>query len=89
MRILKHAIYSQILQRPMPVAIYGHFGVPVMIFPTAAQDFEEYERMGMIETLKEFVNEGMVKLYCVSSINAESWMNRRLHVADGARLQAL
>ena len=88
MRVIKKALHSSILDRKMPVAIYGHFGVPVMVFPTANQDFEEYERMGMLETLAEFINSGTIKLYCVSSINGESWMNRRLHPADKGRLQA-
>ena len=88
MRIVKQTFYSNILQRPMPVAVYGHFGVPVIVFPTAAQDFEEYERMDMLETLGEFINSGMIKLICVTSINAESWMNRSLQVSERARLQA-
>ncbi|MBX3166100.1 MAG: prolyl oligopeptidase family serine peptidase [Candidatus Eremiobacteraeota bacterium] len=73
----------------MPVAIYGHFGVPVMVFPTADQDFEEYERQGMIETLEPFIQQGMVKLFCVSAINRESWMNRRISPAERAYRQAL
>src|ERR1017187_6360650 len=73
----------------MPVGIYGHFGVPVMVFPTAVQDFEEYERNGMLETLGEFIDQGMIKLYCVTSINDKSWMNRRIPVSERARLQAL
>ena len=89
MRVNKCNFYSHVLNRPMPVASYGHFGVPVMVFPTAVQDFEEYERMGMLDTLGEFVEQGMIKLFCVTSINAESWMNRGIDVGERARLQVL
>lgn len=72
----------------MPVAMYGHFGVPVMVFPTANQDFEEYERQGMLDTLGPFLDQGMVKLYCVSAINGDSWMNRSISPAERAHRQA-
>lgn len=88
MRIHKLRNYSSILGKEMPVSMVGHYGTPIMVFPTAAQDFEEYERQGMFESLREFIDAGMIKLYCVSSINAESWMNRKIHAADRARLQA-
>lgn len=89
MRVAKVPYYSQVLNKQMPVAIYGHFGVPVMVFPTADQDFEEYERQGMIETLAPFINQGMVKLFCVSAINRESWMNRKISAPERAFRQSL
>jgi len=89
MRVSKVPYYSQILSKQMPVAIYGHFGVPVMVFPTADQDFEEYERQGMIETLGPFIQQGMVKLFCVSAINRDSWMNRKISPAERAYRQSL
>lgn len=89
MRVQKIPYYSGILDRRMPVAIYGHFGVPVMVFPTANQDFEEYERQGMLDTLGDFIEQGMVKLYCVSAINGESWMNRQIGPGEKAYRQAL
>ncbi len=89
MRVSKIPYHSQVLSKQMPVAIYGHFGVPVMVFPTADQDFEEYERQGMIETLAPFIQQGMVKLFCVSAINRESWMNRKISPAERAYRQSL
>jgi esterase/lipase superfamily enzyme len=89
MRVQKVPFHSHILNKMMPVAVYGHFGVPVMVFPTANQDYEEYERQGMIEALSEFIDQGMVKLYCVSAINGESWMNRSISPGEKAYRQAL
>lgn len=89
MRVSKVPYHSQVLSKQMPVAIYGHFGVPVMVFPTADQDFEEYERQGMIETLGPFIQQGMVKLFCVSAINRDSWMNRQISPAERAYRQSL
>ena len=42
--IEKHYLYSNALGGMMPVAVYGHWGVPLLFFPTASADFEELER---------------------------------------------
>ena len=35
---------SQRLPEPARVARWGHFGTPLLLFPTAGGDFEEVER---------------------------------------------
>ncbi|MBL8152145.1 MAG: esterase, partial [Blastocatellia bacterium] len=37
-----HWWYSPNLRRHMPISVYGHFGAPLLLLPTAAADFEEY-----------------------------------------------
>ena len=39
------------LEREVTVARWGHWGVPVLLFPTAGGDAEEIERMGVIDAL--------------------------------------
>lgn len=89
MQVKKFSVPSRYLDRRMPVAVYGHYGVPVMVFPTAYQDFEEYERMGMLDTLGPFLQSGMIKLYCVTSTNAETWVNKQVHPSERAFRQML
>ncbi len=67
--------WSSQLQRPMPIAIYGHFGFPLLLFPTAMADFLEYERFGLIEVLRPWIEQGVCKVYTIDSINADSWLN--------------
>ena len=67
--------YSERLQRDMPVAVYGHYGFSLLLVPTAAADYLEYERFGLIESLRPFIEGGKVKVFSVNSINTESWMN--------------
>ncbi len=67
--------WSPHLSKPMPIAVYGHFGVPILLFPTAMADFLEYERFGMVEVLRPWVEQGVCKLYSINSVNAESWLN--------------
>jgi esterase/lipase superfamily enzyme len=71
----------------MPLAVYGNYGVPLLMFPTAAADFEEYERFGLTDAVSQHVNAGRVKLYCINAINNESWFADYLHPAERARRQ--
>ena len=71
--------YSPRLQREMPVAIYGHYGFALLMVPTAAADFLEYERFGLINAIQPYIDGGMLKVYSVNSINSESWLNKGAH----------
>jgi esterase/lipase superfamily enzyme len=59
----------------MPVAVYGHYGFALLLVPTAAADFLEYERFGLIESLRPHIEGGKMKVFSINSINNESWMN--------------
>ena len=67
--------YSPSLNKEMPVAVYGHYGFALLLIPTAAADFLEYERFQLIETLAPFLDAGKLKIYSIDSINRESWMD--------------
>ena len=70
--------YSQRLQKEMPVAVYGYYGFALLLVPTAAADYLEYERFQLIDSLSHFVNSGRVKIFSINSINNESWMNNHM-----------
>ena len=67
--------YSPALNREMPIATYGHYGFALLLIPTAAADFLEYERFGLIHAIAPFIESGKVKVFSINSINLESWMN--------------
>ena len=71
--------YSERLQKEMPVAVYGHYGFVLLLVPTAAADFLEYERFGLIDTIRPFIEGGKLKVYSINSINSDSWMNNAAH----------
>lgn len=89
MRVHKESNYSHVLGRMMPSVVYGHFGTPLLLVPTASSDFEEHERQGMIGALAHHVEAGRVKLYSIDSINSESLSNFDIHPAERIRRQAL
>src|SRR6186997_1126770 len=81
--------HSPILGMTMPIVSYGHFGKPILMFPTAAADCEEYERFQLISAVQHHIDAGRVKIYSIDSINRHSWMNREIHPKERARRQAL
>lgn len=84
MRRELHSWYSPALQKEMPVAVYGHYGYALLLIPTAAADFLEYERFQLIETMRPWIEAGKLKVYSVNSINTESWMNYQMEGAHKA-----
>ncbi len=67
--------YSPRLQKEMPIASYGHFGFALLLVPTAAADYLEYERFQLIDSLAPFIDAGKLKVFSINSINNESWLN--------------
>jgi esterase/lipase superfamily enzyme len=63
----------------MPVVVYGHYGFVLLMVPTAGADFLEYERFGLIDTIRPHLESGKLKVYSVNSINKESWMDKGAH----------
>lgn len=70
--------YSPSLNKEMPVAVYGHYGLALLLIPTAAADYLEYERFELIESIRPFIESGKIKVFSVNSMNNESWMNYQM-----------
>jgi esterase/lipase superfamily enzyme len=65
---------TQRLPEPARVARWGHFGTPVLLFPTAGGDYEEIERFHMIRVLGELMDAGRIKVYSVDSVAGKTWL---------------
>ena len=70
--------FSPSLNKEMPVAVYGDYGFALLLIPTAAADYLEYERFQLMDHLAHFVDTGKVKIFSVDSINNESWLNNHM-----------
>lgn len=68
-----HRWYSPSLNRDMELLIFGHAGARVLVFPTSQGRYYEWEDRRMIATLGEHLERGWLQLYCVDSVDAESW----------------
>jgi esterase/lipase superfamily enzyme len=67
--------YSHRLQKEMPIAVYGNYGFALLLVPTAAADYLEYERFQLMDSISHFIDNGTAKIFSINSINNESWMN--------------
>lgn len=69
--------HSPRLNQEMPLVAYGHYGPPVLMLPTAAADYLEYERFHLIDSVSHWIENGMAKLYSVNSVNRLALLNDR------------
>src|SRR6476619_1119829 len=76
--------HSPSLDKDMPIVTYGDFGFALLLIPTAAADYLEYERFQLIDHLAHYIESGKVKVFSVNSINNESWLNNNMEGAHKA-----
>ena len=67
------------------VVRYGHFGRPVLVFPSEAGRAWDFENNGMIEAVADLLEDGRVKLYCVDSFDHLTWSDNSLPTEERAR----
>ncbi len=73
MRRVFHRWYSSNLRRDMDLLAFGHAGARVLIFPTSCGRFFDWEDRGMIAHLAGPIEAGQIMVFCVDSVDRESW----------------
>ena len=68
---------------------YGHGGRPLLVFPSEQGAAWDYESNGMVSSLEWLIDEGRLKLYCVTSFDAGSWARRDVELEERARLHGI
>jgi esterase/lipase superfamily enzyme len=79
MHIEHHRWYSPRVEREMGMAVFGHFGRPIVTFPTSGGNEWEYHDQQLIAALAEFIDQGRVKFYCIDSNARDSFNNKGAH----------
>lgn len=75
MHVEYHRWWSPHLNRDMELKVYGHWGIPYLVFPCSRGRFFDYEGMGMIAAISGVIAAGKIKLFTVDSVDADSWYN--------------
>ena len=75
--------YSPRLEQEVSLVRWGHYGLPVLLFPTAGGDAEEAERFKMVEALWPLIEAGRLKLFSCDSVAGRAWSSKQppLHCA--------
>ena len=67
------------------VVSYGHWGRPLLAFPSEQGSATDWEDRGMVGAIEALLEAGRVKLYCVASYDSESWHAPGLSLEERAR----
>lgn len=65
--------------------VYGHYGRPVLVFPSEAGRAWDFENNGMVDAVRDVVDGGRAKLYCVDSLDSYSWSDSSASIEERAR----
>ncbi|HET6764578.1 MAG TPA: alpha/beta hydrolase-fold protein [Longimicrobiaceae bacterium] len=77
-----HRWHSPALGRDMDLLVFGHAGARVLVFPTSMGRYFEWEDRGMMDTLGEHLRNGWLQVFCVDSVDEESWYAKWKHPGD-------
>ena len=61
------------LDRQMGVAVYGEGGYPVIVLPSQNAMHGNWEDFGMVDAVADYLDAGRVQLFCLDSVDAETW----------------
>jgi esterase/lipase superfamily enzyme len=77
------------IDRGMTVVRYGHYGRPVVVFPSEAGRAWDFEQNGMVDAVGPLLQEGRIKLFCVDSLDADTWSDQTLPTEERARRHSI
>ncbi len=66
------------------VVRHGHWGRPVVVFPSEQGRAWDYENNGMVDAVRDLIDAGRVKLYCVDSVDGLTWSDRSIPLEERA-----
>ncbi len=84
-----HRWYSSRLGIELGVVVYGHWGPPLVGFPTSAGDEWELEGQGMTGALADFIDAGRIKFFSVNSANHLGLYNKAAHPFHRSYMQSM
>ena len=67
-----HRWYSPNLNHDVEMLVFGDRGYPVILFPTSQGRYFQNKDEGLINSVRWFIDEGLVKIYCPDSLD---WLN--------------
>ncbi|PWK77823.1 esterase/lipase superfamily enzyme [Mucilaginibacter oryzae] len=80
-----HRWHSPNTNTDLEMLVFGTRGYPVILFPTTKGRYYQNKDFRLIESVRWFVDNGLVKIYCPDTIDDRSWYNKGIHPADRAK----
>jgi len=79
-----HKWHSPALNREMELLMFGHAGARVIVFPTSQGRFFDWENRRLHEAVHRHLENGWIQMYCLDSVDNESWFNYHASPTDRA-----
>jgi esterase/lipase superfamily enzyme len=70
--------YSPNLSREIEMEMFGFAGQPVIAFPTSMGRYNQNNDFKLIESVQWYIDQGLIKVYCIDSIDELSWYNKKV-----------
>lgn len=70
--------YSHILGRTLDLHVAGHWGTPVLMFPTSMGNAYQNKDMGLLESVGHEINKGTIKTYNIGTLDKETFYGKHL-----------
>lgn len=87
MNIEQHTFYSHHLGRDMTFKRYGHWGKPIIVFPSSGGSYHEFEDFGMIDAISWFIDQGLVQVFTPESVDNDAFLAKWKNPHDRALRQ--
>jgi esterase/lipase superfamily enzyme len=71
------------------VIAYGHYGRPLLAFPSQEGPAWQYEERGMVDAVGDLIEAGRLKVYAVDSFDSGSWYRHDVPLEERAQLHGL
>lgn len=73
---------SKNLGQETEMLVFGESGIPIILFPTSMGRFYQNKDFKLIDTVKDKIEQGKIKIYCPDSIDEQSWYNKIISPED-------
>lgn len=77
-----HKFYTMHLSCEFDMLVFGHGGIPVILFPTSQGRYWDNKDNGLIDSVTEQIEQGKIRIFCPDGIDMKSWYNCAIHPAD-------
>ncbi|MDQ3715038.1 MAG: alpha/beta hydrolase-fold protein [Actinomycetota bacterium] len=67
------------------LVMHGHYGRPFLIFASEQGRAVDFENNGMVESVRDLLDGGRAKLFCVDAHDASTWSNDDIPLEERAR----
>ncbi|HEA30379.1 MAG TPA: esterase [Leeuwenhoekiella sp.] len=74
--------FSNILNRIIDIEVTGHWGHPILMFPSSYGSYTQNRDFGLNDTVMHFVDQGLIKLYNIETLDGWSFYAEHMSSED-------